>query len=110
MQITFRTLHSKSKKKIFQFAIFSSFLLRIRLHLVRGFQKGITLRVLSHISCFGWVVGVARVGGCGLGQVPEHKTPSVIPFWNRLNKCNLNLKRKVEKIANCKIFFFRFTM
>ena len=56
-------------------------------HLSRG--------VLSHISYFGWVVGVAWVGGCGSGWVADHNTPSVIPFWNRLIKCSLNPKRKV---------------
>ena len=65
MQITFRTLYSKSKKKIFQIVIFLTFSFGFRLHLLRRFQKGITLGVLSHISYFGRVVGVAQVGGCG---------------------------------------------
>ena len=36
-------------------------------------------------------------------------TPSVIPFWNRLTKCNNILKEKVKKIVIGKIFFFDFT-
>ena len=65
MQITFRTLHSKFQKKIFQIIIFLTFSFGFRLHLLRRFQKGITLGVLSHISYFGRVVGVARMGRCG---------------------------------------------
>ena len=64
-QITFCTLHSKFQKKIFQIEIFLTFSFRFKLHLLWRFQKGITLGVLSHISYFGRVVGVARVGGCG---------------------------------------------
>ena len=36
-------------------------------------------------------------------------TPSVIHFWNRLNKCNHILKEKVKKIVIGKIFFLDFT-
>ena len=36
-------------------------------------------------------------------------TPSVIHFWNRLNKCNHILKEKVKKIVIGKIFFLVFT-
>ena len=36
-------------------------------------------------------------------------TPSVIHFWNRLNKCNHILKEKVKKIVSGKIFFLDFT-
>ena len=36
-------------------------------------------------------------------------TPSVIPFWNRLTKCNNILKEKVKKNLIGKIFFLDFT-
>ena len=51
---------------------------------------------------------VGAVGGCGWGWVPDLMTPSVIPFWNCLTKCNHNhiLKKKVEKFV---IFFLDFT-
>ena len=52
MRFTFCTLYSKSKKKKFQFAIFFTFFFRIWLHLVRGFQKGITLGYLGHVCRF----------------------------------------------------------
>ena len=64
-QFTFRTLPSKSKKKNSSCVEKNSFFCRNELHLVRGFQKGITLGVWSHISGFGQVVGVAFGGGCG---------------------------------------------
>ena len=65
MQITFCTLHSKSQKKNLSDFNFLTFSFRFRLHLLRRFQKGITLGVLSHISYFGPVVGVAWGGGWG---------------------------------------------
>ena len=46
------------------------------------------------------------VGGCGQKWVPDLMTPSVIPFWNRLTKCNNILKEKVKKIVMGKIFFW----
>ena len=49
------------------------------------------------------------MGGCGWGWVPDLMTPSVIPFWNRLTKCNHILKEKVKKIVMVKFFFFNFT-
>ena len=54
-----------------------------------------------------FLVGVARwwAGGCGRGRVADHMTSSVIPFWNPLTKCSLNLMKKVKKIQNWKIFF-----
>ena len=45
------------------------------------------------------------MGGFGWGSVPDLMTPSVIPFWNRLTKCNHILKEKVKKIVMV-IFFF----
>ena len=59
------------KKKIFQIVIFLTFSFGFRLHLLRRFQKGITLGVLSHISYFGRVVGVAR------GRLPSTR-PQVL--------------------------------
>ena len=38
------------EKKIFQFVIFQTFLFEFRLHLMRRFQKGITLGVLTQQS------------------------------------------------------------
>ena len=38
-------------------------------------------------------------------ELPDLVTPSVIHFWNRLNKCNHILKEKVKKIIIGKIFF-----
>ena len=64
-RFTFRTLLSKSEKKNSSYVQKKSFFCRNELHLVRGFQKGITLGVWSHISGFGQVVGVAFGGGCG---------------------------------------------
>ena len=64
-RFTFRTLPSKSEKKILPVLKKNSFFCRNELHLVRGFQKGMALEVRSHISGFGWVVGVACGGGCG---------------------------------------------
>ena len=46
------------------------------------------------------------VGGRGWERVPDLVTPSVIHFWNRLNKCNHILKEKVKKIIIGKIFFW----
>ena len=46
-------------------------------------------------------------GGCGRGRVPDYMTPSVIPFWNRLTKCSLNLYQKNLKNYKLKDFFFR---
>ena len=51
------------KKKILPMCKKKSFFCRNELHLVRGFQKGITLGVWSHISGLGRVVGVACGGG-----------------------------------------------
>ena len=93
------------KQKIFQLEFFLTFFFRFRLHLVRGFQTGITLGFWRHISFFGWVVGCWRVGGCGWGWVAEHKTPSDIPFWIPLNKCSLNLKKKVKKFQAERFLF-----
>ena len=36
-------------------------------------------------------------------------TPSVIPFWNRLTKCNHILKEKVKKFVMVIFFFLSFT-
>ena len=55
------------------------------------------------------MVGGWAVGGCGCYRVPDLVTPSVIHFWNRLNKCNHILKEKVKKIVIGKIFFLDFT-
>ena len=44
-QFTFRTLPSKSKKKILPVLKKNSFFCRNELHLVRGFQKGMALGV-----------------------------------------------------------------
>ena len=52
------------------------------------------------------MVGGWAVGGCDWEQVPDRVTPSVIHFWNRLNKCNHILKEKVKKIVSGKIFFW----
>ena len=78
--------------------IFLTFSFRILLHLVRQFQKGWGHGVILHMG--------RAVGGCGRGRVPELVTPSVIPFWNRLTKCNNILKEKVKKIIIGKIFFW----
>ena len=48
------------------------------------------------------------MGGFGWGSVPDLMTPSVIPFWNRLTKCNHILKEKVKKFVMV-IFFFKST-
>ena len=42
-------------------------------------------------------------------ELPDPVTPSVIHFWNRLNKCNHILKEKIKKIIIEKIFFLDFT-
>ena len=63
----------------------------------------------SRFTVFGWVWRGGAVGGCGQGWVLDPMTPSVIPFWNRLTKCNNILKEKVKKIVICKIFFSDFT-
>ncbi len=67
-QFTFRTLPSKSEKKILPVLKKKSFISRNELHLAKGFQKGMALGVLSHISGFGWVVGVGVVGGVARGR------------------------------------------
>ena len=73
--------------------------------MVRGFQKGITLGVLHHISRIwaggGWVVG----GWVLLGLVSDHMTPSVIPFWNPLTKCYAFQQKKDFFFNICRIFF-----
>ena len=46
VRITFYALHSKFQKKNLSACDFFTFSFRFGLHLVRGFQKGITLRVL----------------------------------------------------------------
>ena len=45
------------------------------------------------------------VGGCGWGHVPDFLTPSVIPFWNRLTKCNSFLQKKDFFFNIGRIFF-----
>ena len=52
------------------------------------------------------MVGGLSVGGFGWGSVPDLMTPSVIPFWNCLTKCNHILKEKVEKFVMGNFFFF----
>ena len=64
------------KKKILPMLEKKSFFCRNELHLVRRFQKGITLGVRSHISGFGWVVGGWSVVGCGRGHVPDFRSCS----------------------------------
>ena len=54
------------------------------------------------------MVGGWAVVGCGCEQVPDLVTPSVIHFWNRLNKCNHILKEKVKKIVIGNFFFLVF--
>ena len=44
-------------------------------------------------------------GGCGLGQVPDFLTPSAIPFWNPLTKCNSFLQKKDFFLHIGRIFF-----
>ena len=77
---------------------------------MRGFQKGITLGVLHHISRIwaggGWVVG----GWVLLGLVSDHMTPSVIPFWNPLTKCYAFQQKKDFFFNIRRIFFFSFTI
>ena len=102
MQITFRTLYSKFKKKNLSDCNFFDFFLWIQIAFGETIPKRYnTWGPKSYIRIWvggGWVVGGWLVGGCGQGQVAKHKTPSVIPFWNYLTKCNLNPKEKVKKI------------
>ena len=72
-QITFRTRTSKIQKKIFPIMIFLTFSFRILLHLVRRFQKGITLGVMESFYIF-WVGGAWRGSGWvwpGVGSWPD---------------------------------------
>ena len=94
MQITFCTFHGKSKKKNLSVCNILDLALWIQIAFGETIPKRYNTWGLE--SYFILWVG----GGCGSGWVAEHKTPSVIPFWNRLIKCSLNPKRKVTKITN----------
>ena len=78
-------------------------------HLVRGFQKGITLGVLSHIFGVEWMVGVAEVGGVARGELGPSR-PQVLYLFGILSPNGECLCKKNVFFTNRKIFFLRFTM
>ena len=105
VRFKFGKLHSKSEKKNLSVYNFFYFSLQNRTAFGERIPKRYNTWGLE--SYFMFWVGVARrwAGGCGWRRVPDYMTPSVIPFWNRLTKCSLILKRKVKKLTNWKIFF-----
>ena len=107
LRFKFRTLHSKFEKKNLSVCNFLEFALRIQTAFDETIPKRYNTWGLE--SYFMVRVGVARwwAGGCGRGRVPDYMTPSVIPFWNRLTKCSLNLYQKNLKNYKLKDFFFR---
>ena len=110
LRFKFRKLHSKSEKKIFQFVIFQIFLVQI--------QTAFGETIPKRYNTWGHVVRnqpPATPTRPPPGHThPNHEiwlqTPSVIPFWNRLIKCSLNLNQKKLKNYKLKDFFFGFTM
>ena len=67
-------LYLVNPKKKFFLCVKKKIFCRNELHLVRGFQKGITLGISSQISRLGWVVGVACGGRCGVASAKVNRS------------------------------------
>ena len=70
------------------------------LHLVRGFQKGITLGVLGHISGFGW-------GWVWLGEGFWAHDPKCYTFLESSHQMQAIYAEKSKFFINWKKFFFQ---
>ena len=93
------------KKKNLLFVKKYFFFGRNEQHLVRGFQKGITLGVLSHIFGVEWMVGVAEVGGVARGELGPSR-PQVLYLFGILSPNGECLCRKKNVFLQIGRFFF----
>ena len=110
MQITFRTLHSKFQKKIFQIIFFFDFFLWIQVTFVETIPKRYNTWGLESYFIL-WAGGGCGSGGwVWLGAGCRAQDPKCHTFLESSHQMQSKSKGKSQKNYNLKDFFLKFTM